>query len=435
MDYSREDGRRTWQDRAGGGQERWERPREGGWRQNHRSPPRKRVNYYPHQHPGGSEKQSWRSGESDQADRQESGKDDRDSTAGKEELFIDRSKFYHPLLEGVLLEKAVTPFWPAVDLDLRFKYFQDRNKVWPFWCKQDGAALLYRVLGALVPCLNESANEDPRVLWEGEQLYSQKPNLGGQGVAWSQEEYNHPGLQRQYVRFKSVQRFTETWSTLERAYNWGMFSLENFDEDREEPFRVASLGGGPGFELLAVEEFVKWHLPKRSREMELYSLDIEPSWERYTRLLGLKFAVWDVNDGAGLLSKCPSYSDKAPQPPRENPLDLAIISYVYSHYMSNTHCYDWLADALKSGRIAAVLVCSRQERMPQHVRPMAERGIAVLSVLQKPPGNPHDPDIDHRQLLFLPQEKTHMLRQPADIIHDLTFPNVPYCEHKKGRKR
>ena len=346
--------------------------------------------------------------------------------------FVDRSGRFHPLLSGVLLEREQGR---GRDGDLRFKYFQDRHKKWPFWCKADGANLLYRVFSALGPCLNASESAGQRAIREGEELYDRKPNLGGGGVAWSQEEYNHPGLQRQYVRFKSVQRFTETWTALERSYNWGLLSLECFLQWSHKPLRVASLGGGPGFELLAMEIFVKRYLPSRHDNMQLFSLDLEPSWEQYTKLLGLEFAVWDVNDGEGLLRKCPArparFQKRRLDPSEEVPLDLAIISYVYSHYMGNDHCYDWLADALKTGRIGAVLVCSRHENMMRYVKPMEERGITVISVLQDPHTN--DDIIDHRQLLFLTEEQARALERPSKAL-EVSFPNVPYCEHRQAKR-
>ena len=74
----------------------------------------------------------------------------------------------------------------------------------------------------------------------------------GEHVTWSQEEYGMPGLQRTYLEMKSYQRFTEMWSLLERAHLYGLF--DNVKPDQN--LRVASLGGGPGFELLAFQEFL-----------------------------------------------------------------------------------------------------------------------------------------------------------------------------------
>ena len=119
-----------------------------------------------------------------------------------------------------------------------------------------------------------------------ERIYAQKPNLGAHGVTWSQENYAHKGLQIEYLRLKSIQRFTETWAALQRCYNAGGFAyLETpaVAEEGECPgdegagedtiYRVASLGGGPGFELLAIKAFfaekvlsypVSLFLPSRS---------------------------------------------------------------------------------------------------------------------------------------------------------------------------
>ena len=65
--------------------------------------------------------------------------------------------------------------------------------------------------------------------------------------------------------------------------------------------RVASLGGGPGFELLAVRAFLERECPETA--LDLISLDLEESWRPCAEELGVRFSVWDVNDGEGLLAK------------------------------------------------------------------------------------------------------------------------------------
>ena len=57
---------------------------------------------------------------------------------------------------------------------------------------------------------------------EGEHIYGKKPTLSAtrgtdQLATWSQEEYGQPGLQRMYLKLKSLQRMTETWALLERG--------------------------------------------------------------------------------------------------------------------------------------------------------------------------------------------------------------------------
>jgi hypothetical protein len=104
-------------------------------------------------------------------------------------------------------------------------------------------------------------------------------------ATWSQEEYANLGLQREYLRFKSIQRFTETWALLERASKRGLFApqlaasaaAEDLDSDDGgggggggggdggghgvEPLRVGSVGGGPGFELYAMEKWFESFCP------------------------------------------------------------------------------------------------------------------------------------------------------------------------------
>jgi hypothetical protein len=72
-------------------------------------------------------------------------------------------------------------------------------------------------------------------------------------VTWSYDEYGHPGLQLFYLKLKSWQRFTETYALLERAAMRGLFDAP-LPEGR--PLRVAALGGGPGYELLAAQRYL-----------------------------------------------------------------------------------------------------------------------------------------------------------------------------------
>ena len=51
-----------------------------------------------------------------------------------------------------------------------------------------------------------------------------------------------------YLRYKSFQRFTETYALLERAEARGLFSRDGAFQPKRDgrPLRVASIGGGPG---------------------------------------------------------------------------------------------------------------------------------------------------------------------------------------------
>ena len=56
--------------------------------------------------------------------------------------------------------------------------------------------------------------------------------------------------------------------------------------------RVVSLGGGPGFELLAFREFFALYYPHVT--LDLVSVDLEKSWGKYAELLVCKLFVFSA---------------------------------------------------------------------------------------------------------------------------------------------
>ena len=149
-------------------------------------------------------------------------------------------------------------------------------------------------------CVRPHRPDSDAVVAEGQRIYARKPNMGEHDVTWSQAEYGHLGLQKEYIRYKSVQRLTEAWACLQRARQAGIFArlTESRDAPGSIPLRWASLGGGPGFELLAVRWFFERHYP--AYDLDLVSLDLEKSWREAAEGLGLRFHEWDVRDGDGL---------------------------------------------------------------------------------------------------------------------------------------
>ena len=133
------------------------------------------------------------------------------------------------VFEGVL----VPPRAPAPASPHAHKYYQDRNRKWPFHTDDAGARLLgalfdaarevIAVLDAHIAARAMDEGERESILREGADIYAKKPSIRERDVTWSQAEYRHLGLQREYCRFKSVQRFTETWACLERAMTAGVF--------------------------------------------------------------------------------------------------------------------------------------------------------------------------------------------------------------------
>ena len=314
----------------------------------------------------------------------------------------------------------------------RCEYFQDRNKRWPFHCDEGGYRLLARLLRAATPvvaavqakiettCGSSSAD----VVAEGQRIYARKPNMGEHDVTWSQEEYGHLGLQKEYIRYKSVQRLTEAWACLQRAKRAGLFfELDETplkeNETPSVPLRWASLGGGPGFELLAVKWFFEKHFPRY--DLDLVSLDLEASWREAAEGLGLRFNTWDVRDGDGL------------EHAAGGPVDYAVASYVLKMYMANEPCARWLGEKLNSAsnRLRAALIVSRDENLEAASRLVRDASIGNATVvpLMDPNGGSDD-----RQLAFAPggwTRPTNAAGEPREA--PLTFPNVPYEEHTRRR--
>ena len=326
-----------------------------------------------------------------------------------------------PAFDGVLRRDPRDP--------TRCEYFQDRNKRWPFHCDDDGYGLLSRLLVVATPVVAATqakieSTHGPsahQIVAEGQQIYAKKPNMGQEDVTWSQREYGHLGLQKEYLRYKSVQRLTEAWACLQRARNAGVFASlrEGLHDGDRQTLRWASLGGGPGFELLAVRWFFERHYP--SYDLDLVSLDLEGSWRPCAEGLGLRFNEWDVNDGDGL--------ERA----AGGRVDFSIASYVLKMYMANEACAGWLGAKLNAlhDPMRAVLVVSRDENLEAACRLMREHGRVDVVPLMDPSGGRDD-----RQLVFVPagfrtQAGSSGIRAGAE--ERLTFPNVPYEEHKKRR--
>ena len=232
----------------------------------------------------------------------------------------------------------------------------------------------------------------------------------------------HPGLQLYYLKLKSWQRFTETYALLERAHRRGLFDAP-LPEGR--PLRVVSLGGEPGYELLAVRRFFTSVLGVEESGLELINTDIQPTWREYSEALGFGFRVFDAFDGS-LETVCGFDSPSQ--------IDYVIISYVLiyiakqkGHPQHEAVC-DELKRLLDSG-VRAILVSERSEETPG-CEMIEARGVAVERLIEQSLGK------DERQTLFLSQAATPLPRpRPTreDDDKDLTFTNVPFEEHKIKR--
>ena len=205
-------------------------------------------------------------------------------------------------------------------------YFQDRRRKWPFFTKAEGKEHLAALVTANATLrqrnqsLLEAAGDPASVAREGERLYVEKPTLRGDAnVTWSFDEYGHPGLQLYYLKLKSWQRFTETYALLERAHRRGLFDGDSPRPPDGRPLRIAALGGGPGYELLAARRFFSGVLGLEEKDVELINTDIQPTWREYSESLGFGFKVFDIFDGG--LETALGYDSPAQ-------IDYVLISYV-----------------------------------------------------------------------------------------------------------
>ena len=177
-------------------------------------------------------------------------------------------------------------------------YFCDRLRKYKFECNGLGLILLKYLISVLKlvlkknnELLKDKTLEEIKIIKKkGYELYDEKPMLkksrtSGKPGTWSNEEYGFIGFQWMYLRYKSYQRFTETWALLERCLYGGLMKFDKTD------LQIVSLGGGPGFELLAFDLFMRHHINKDLTKplinMDYVSLDLQPGWEIYVKELGI----------------------------------------------------------------------------------------------------------------------------------------------------
>lgn len=201
----------------------------------------------------------------------------------------------------------------------RCKFYTDKDQKYVNETTEEGCELIKKLIAKTKEILDDlektlSAEE----LAKGESIYRNQPSrsvTGQRGHAlsatWSMDEYNDKGFQYHYIKNKSIQRYTETYDMLQMAYNDGWRLPCPMAE-----VKVISVGGGPGFELLAFKDFCEKHFPRA--KCKFVSMDLAPTWRPYVEALGFEFRTGDVN------------SDEAIALMQEH--DIVIFSYVLKHY-------------------------------------------------------------------------------------------------------
>ena len=311
----------------------------------------------------------------------------------------------------------------------RCTYYQDRDKKYPFYCGEKGYELLQKLMkenAALLELNRQRIEEEadgtsetgkpysPDVIVRiGKGLYAHKPTLRTKGVTWSTEEYSHPGLQRMYLRMKSIQRFTEIWALLERADAIGTF--DRIYEKGSDTVRIAAVGGGPGYELLAARFFFKEKCPDIT--LELTCMDVCEAWRPCAEKLGFCFVQYDIIDD--------STDPLAAAGLEPGELDICIISCVMI-YCTTKQTVEMFYKLLHDGGVRAALVSERGEKNIACTM-FEELGGSVVRLINQSHG------LDERQAIWCSNDfyETNLLSSLKGTDRSQpTFPNVPFEEHK-----
>ena len=299
-------------------------------------------------------------------------------------------------------------------------YYPDRLKIYEFHTNKEGCELLKR-LEKITKMLLEynkklimenKKNKINNIEEVGIKTYAIKPSLrinNNKRVTWSINEYGHLGFQKIYLELKSIQRFTETYNLLQRVYFRDFFlKYENISET----VTFLSVGGGPGFELIAAQYFFEKYFPKI--KLELISLDIQKSWEKYTQRIGIEFIESNITNGKIIDLKYfkNSYNDI-----------YLIFSYVLI-YVTDDKTVLLIKSLLENDNVKGIFISERQPR--NKIIPLfIKHNIRVIYLLPYLKGNKDD-----RQLLLLKKSNdtsgSGLSKFNKNSEKKITFPNVPW---------
>lgn len=211
--------------------------------------------------------------------------------------------------------------------------------------------------------------------------------------------------------------------------------------------RVLSIGGGPGYELVAFERFFRRHLdgmstdneqvsphrPQRCPPIHLVSMDLMPGWRPFVEAMNMHFAVYDIEKG-DLLATADSVFGRAVAAAGGGDrggggessfhgVTYVIISYVMI-YVTTPAVISMLHRCLQDGHCRAILVSERGQQTTS-VGMMEQQGAQVHRLIDQRSG------LDERQSMWLRGGTVLAVPKapPATI-----FPNVPF-EDRKGKQQ
>lgn len=312
------------------------------------------------------------------------------SFSKRQEMLRKWDRTYMHLFNPIL-QYIQHPSRSLSEMDNKYIYFQDVDRKWSFYTNLAGFALLTNLIDKVSDMLSfvkqrieERGLDSLFEIMTGYKLYKRKPSKTYSSDTWKAYEYEHLGLQFLYVRIKSIQRFVETYSLLQRMNTQGTLDpVINRLSSGKNVLRVISIGGGPGFELYAIHTFLQERYPLL--DVELISIDPVQSWKPYNEMMGIEYRHGDLHTAF-------DYSDS-----------LMIFSYVVAQFVSDPSYFRKLI------RQNNVLILNE--------------GVKELSVLNTLP---------HISLLNSKGRDDRQIVIGEDISpgendnEDLLFPSVPY---------
>ncbi len=209
--------------------------------------------------------------------------------------------------------------------------------------------------------------------------------------------------------------------------------FEGRGEGGDGVVRIAAIGGGPGYELLATKMFFEDRAPPSSGEdgskggprLELTCMDICPAWRRYAEALGFSFVEYDINNEGG-------DNPIRAMGLRDGELHFCIVSCVMI-YVTNDRVMGMFHRLIHDSRVRAILVSERGERTSA-CGMMEDLGGRVVRLIDQSDG------MDERQAIWTSHEFCEERMRTSHLDYEAhqsgcVFPNVPYCEHKGGHRR
>jgi hypothetical protein len=256
-------------------------------------------------------------------------------------------------------------------------YYSDVDKKWPNYTNDDGQKLLnnLKVIVRKIHKKMEIKNQDLEI---GKNVYTNKTNNKLNGETWSIEEYMMPPFRAFYYQMKSVQRYTEMYSLLEKVRPQNLFTIRDV---------FLSIGCGPAFEMQAFRDFAFFNL---------HGADIIDEWKEAASSM-VKFYNNDFEESIKLIKILKA--------------SVIVLSYVFVSYLQGQNYTEKLFKECPS--IRTIIINDRKSHIPEFE--------GMKNIYRVNDWN------DDRQVLIFRDDSWPIISPNIQ----LTFPNVPYAENIK----